>query len=191
IEGAGGQLSAFSDADFLTITSNVLTDKLDLAVQLLADVARNATFPETEVELARTRYLSNFQALMAQPDALAERAFAREIYGTHPYGRRTTEASYKAITRADVQAFARARLQPSGALLVIAGDVSLAQARALLTKHFPRWTGTPAVATQFPALPVKRSPDILLVHRSGSVQSNITIGNPTMSPRDTNYYATR
>ena len=191
IEGAGGQLSAFSDADFLTITSNVLTDKLDLAVQLLADVARNATFPETEVELARTRYLSNFQALMAQPDALAERAFAREIYGTHPYGRRPTEASYKAITRDDVRAFARSRLQPAGALFVIAGDVSLEQARALVAKHFPRWTGTPTVAAPFPALPVKRAPDILLVHRAGSVQSNILVGNPTMLPRDTNYYAAR
>src|SRR6185436_8141564 len=154
IEGAGGQLSASSDLDFITISSNVLSDQLNLAVQLLADVARNASFPEQELELARTRYLSAFQAQMAQPEALAERAFAREIYGTHPYGRRTTEASYKAITRADVQAFARARLQPSSALLVIAGDVSLAQARALLTKHFPRWTGTPAVVAQFPALPV-------------------------------------
>jgi zinc protease len=191
IEGAGGQLTATSDADFVTIASNVLTDKLDLAVQLLADAARNATFPEAELELARTRYLSNLTALMAQPEALAERAFAREIYGTHPYGRRPTEASYKAITRADVQAFAKSRIQPAGALLVMAGDVTPAQARALVAKHFPRWAGTPAVAAPFPALPVKRAPDILLVHRAGSVQSNITVGNPAMGPRDTNYYAAR
>jgi zinc protease len=191
IEGAGGQLSASSDADFLTISSNVLSDKLDLAVQLLADVTRNATFPVDELELARTRYLSNLQAQLAQPDVIAARAFAKEIYGTHPYGRRPTEASYKAITREDVRQFARTRLQPAGALFVIAGDVSLAQVRALFAKHFARWTGTAAVATPFPALPVKRTPDILLVHRPGSVQSNIIVGNPTMTPRDTNYYAAR
>jgi zinc protease len=191
IEGAGGTLTASSDQDFITIDANVLSDKLDLAMQLVADVARNATFPEDELELARTRYLSNLAAQLAQPEVIAERAFAREIYGTHPYGRRPTEPSYKAVTRDDVRQLAAARFQPAGALLVIAGDVDLAQARQLVAKHFPRWTGRPAVVAPFPALPVKRTPDILLVHRPGSVQSNIILGNPTMLPRDTNYYAAR
>lgn len=191
IEGAGGMLSASSDADFITINSNVLSDKLDLAMQLLADVTRNATFPTEELELARTRYLSSLAAQLAQPEVIAERAFAKEIYGTHPYGRRPSEASYKALTQADVRAFATARLQPAGALLVVAGDVSPEQARALVAKHFPRWTGRAAAVAPFPALPVKRAPDILLVHRPGSVQSNILLGNPTMMPRDTNYYAAR
>jgi predicted Zn-dependent peptidase len=191
IEGAGGTLNAIADADFLTINAGVVTDQLDLAFGLLADVSRRATFPADELELARTRYLSNLQAQLAQPEVIAERHFAKEIYGTHPYGRRPTEASYKAITREDVRRFAAARLQPAGALLVIAGDVSVDEARALVTKHFAGWTGTPAVAAPFPALPVKRAPDILLVHRPGSVQSNIIAGNTTMSPRDTTYYAAR
>lgn len=191
IEGAGGQLTATYDADFLTIASGVLTDKLDLAFGLLADVARRATFPAEELELARTRYLSNLQAQLSQPEVIAERAFAREIYGSHPYGRRPSEASYKAIAREDVRQFATTRIQPAGALLVIAGDVSLAEARALAAKHFAGWTGAPAVAAPFPPLPVKRTPDILLVHRPGSVQSNIIAGNTTITPRDTNYFAAR
>lgn len=191
IEGAGGTLSASADADFLTVGSGVLSDKLDLAFELLADVARRANFPAAELELARTRYLSALQAELSQPDEIAERFFAREIYGTHPYGRRYTEASYKAVTRDDVQRFATERLKPGGALLVVAGDVNLEQARALVAKHFAGWTGAPAAAPPFPALPVKRSPDILLVHRPGSVQSNIILGNTTIGPRDTTYYAAR
>ena len=191
IEGVGGTLTATNDADFLTISTGVLSDKFALAFELVADVARRATFPEDELELARTRYLSNLAASLAQPDVIAERFFAKEIYGTHPYGRRTSEASYKAITRDDVRAFATARLKPAGALLVIAGDVTLAQALALATRHFRGWTGTAVPGAAFPGTPVKQTPDILLVHRPGSVQSNIIAGNTTISPRDTNYYAAR
>ena len=191
IEGVGGTLSASSDADFLTISTSVLSDHFDLAFGLVADVARRATFPDAELELARTRYLSNLAAELAEPDEIAERFFAKEIYGTHPYGRRTTEASYKAITRDDVKAFAAARLKPAGALLVIAGDVTLGQGRALANKHFTGWTGSAVPVPAFPPVPVKRAPDILLVHRPGSVQSNIIAGNTTIGPRDTNYYAAR
>ena len=115
-----------------------------LAFELVADVARRATFPADELELARTRYLSNLAAQLAQPEVIAERFFAKEIYGSHPYGRRTSEASYKAVTRDDVKAFAAARLKPTGALLVVAGDVTLDQIRALATKHFAGWTGAGA-----------------------------------------------
>ncbi len=191
IEGVGGTLSASTDADFLTISTGVLSDKFDLAFELVADVARRATFPADEVELARTRYLSSLASQLSMPEVIAERFFAKEIYGTHPYGRRTSEASYKAITRDDVKAFAAARLKPSGALLVVAGDVTVDRIRALATKHFAGWTGTAAPVPAFPGLPVKRTPDILLVHRPGSVQSNIIAGNTTISPRDTNYYAAR
>ena len=191
IEGVGGTLSASSDADFLTISTSVLSDHFDLAFGLVADVARRATFPDAELELARTRYLSNLAAELAEPDEIAERFFAKEIYGTHPYGRRTTEASYKAITRDDVKSFAAARLKPAGALLVIAGDVTLGQGRALANKHFTGWTGSAVPVPAFPPVPVKRAPDILLVHRPGSVQSNIIAGNTTIGPRDTNYYAAR
>ena len=40
-------------------------------------------------------------------------------------------------------------------------------------------------------MPVKRATDIVLVHRPGSVQSNVVLGNTTFLPTDTGYYAAR
>jgi zinc protease len=191
IEGVGGSLSAFTGEDFLTVTADALSDHADLAFALLGSVSRRATFPPEELELARTRFLSSLEVELSTPEALASRAFQKEIYGRHPYGRNPTPNSYKAITRADVVSYAGRRLRPSGALLVIAGDITLARARTLATRAFGTWRGAAPAAAATPAIPVKRSTDILLVHRPGSVQSNIIIGNTTFVPTDTGYYAAR
>ena len=191
IEGVGGSLGASSEDDFLTVSAGVLSDHADLAFDLLGDVVRRATFPTDELELARTQALSSLALALSQPANVADRFFRREIYGRHPYGRSATESSYKAITQADVKAFAASRLRPGAALLVIAGDVTLAQARALAAKAFGGWTGTPAVVVA-PAIPAaKTATDILLVHRPASVQANIVLGNTTFGPNDPTYYAAR
>lgn len=191
IEGVGGSIGASAGDDFLTIATDVLSDHAELAVTLLGDVARRATFPEQELELARTRFLSALEVELSQPANVAARAFQREIYGRHPYGRNTSVKAFRAITRNDVVAFAGRRIRPRGALLVVAGDITLSRARALATRAFGTWRGAAAPAPAAPAVPIKRGTDVLLVHRPGSVQSNIVIGNTTFPPTDTGYYAAR
>ncbi len=195
IEGVGGSLSASSGNDFLTISTDVLSDHADLAFALLGDAARRATFPDKELDLARTRALSSLEVELSQPEAVASRAFQKEIYGRHPYGRATSAASFKAITREDVVKFAGQRLRPAGALLVVAGDITLPQARELADSAFGggrgTWRGTPPATPAQPSVPTKRSTDIVLVDRPGSAQSNIVMGNTTFPPTDTGYYAAR
>jgi zinc protease len=191
IEGVGGSLSASSGEDFLTVSADVLSDHTDLAFDLLGEVVRRANFPTDELELARTQALSSLALSLSQPSTVADRFFHQEVYGRHPYGRSTSEGSYKAITQSDVKAFAAGRIRPSGALLVVAGDMTLAQARTLAGKAFSGWTGVPA-ATAAAAPPAsKLKTDILLVHRPASVQANIVLGNVTFAPTDSTFYAAR
>jgi zinc protease len=191
IEGVGGSIGANAGDDFLTVSTDVLSDHADLAFTLLGDVVRRATYPDEELELARTRFLSSLEVELSQADNVAARAFQKEIFGRNPYGRNTSVAGYKAITRNDVVAFAGRRLRPAGSLLVISGDITLPQARALATQAFGTWRGPAAPTPAFPAAPIKRGTDILLVNRPGSVQSNIVIGNTTFLPTDTTYYPGR
>jgi zinc protease len=191
IEGVGGSLSANSGDDFLTISASALSDQLDLIFDLLGDVTRNATFPASELDLARTRELSSLALRMSQPGSVAARFFGKEIYGSNPYGRYATAQSYKAVTRDDVVEFARARLRPAGALLVVAGDVTVPQVESLVAKTFAGWNGAPPPPPPAPAAPARRATDILLVHRPGSVQSVVKVGNTTIYPTDSAYYAAR
>jgi len=191
IEGVGGSIGASAGDDFLAVSADVLSDHAELAFSLLGDVSRRATFPDQELELARTRFLSALEVEVSQAQNVAGRAFQQEIYGRNPYGRNTSAAAYKAITRDDVVGFAGRRLRPGGSLLVVAGDITLPRARELATQAFGSWRGTAPPAPAFPAPPSKRGTDILLVNRPGSVQSNIVIGNTTFLSTDTTYYAAR
>jgi zinc protease len=191
IEGAGGSLSARSGDDFLTISATALSDQLALVFDLLGDVTVHATFPASELELARTRALSSLTLMLSEPGSLAARFFAAEIYGPNPYGRSPTEASYKTIRREDVVEFARARLRPRGALLVVAGDVTRPELEALVSTAFTGWAGAPPPSPAPLTAPARRATDIVLVHRPGSVQSVITVGNTTILPTDPLYYGGR
>jgi len=191
IEGVGGTLSASSGDDFLTISADALSDQAELVFDLLGDVTLHATFPESELELARTRALSALALQLSQPAAVAQRFFGSEIYGRNPYGRSPTRESYRAVTRDDVTQFARQRLRPVGALLVVAGDVTDAQVRELVAKAFAGWRGAPPPSPALPAPATRVATDILLVHRPGSAQANVALGNTTILPTDPVYYPGR
>lgn len=189
IEGAGGTLSAGAGADFVSIGATVLTTSLPLALELIGDAVARPTFPASEIELLRTQSLSGLQVQLTQPEAIADRIFRRTVYGAHPYSRSELPASLKAITRADLVAFHRTRIRPGGALLVVAGDATLAEVRRLAIRVFQGWTGTPAPSTAFRTPPARRSSEIILVHRPGSVQSNLVVGNLTYLATDPRTYA--
>ena len=191
IEGVGGSLSASASDDFLTITAEALSDQLDLIFDLLGDVTRNATFPASELDLARTRELSSLALELSQPASIAGRFFGKEIYGDNPYGRSATEQSIKAIGQQDLVDFAHARIRPGGALLVVAGDVTVAQAESLVQKSFAGWTGGQPQAPAPVSTAAKHATDILLVHRAASAQSTILVGNTTILPTDPLSYAGR
>ncbi|HXV87276.1 MAG TPA: insulinase family protein, partial [Gemmatimonadales bacterium] len=184
IEGVGGSLSAGAGNDLFTLSTSSLTDHVDLAFGLLADVLLRATFPEEELELARQRTLSSLQLAKSDPSSLADEQFSKRLYGDHPYGRTTTEASVRALTRDELRSFASQWLKPQGALLVMAGDITLDGARRLVERHLGGWNGS-APAPPVAAAPPAASPtSITLVHRPGSAQSNIAVGNLALGPTD-------
>ena len=190
IEGAGGGMSASAGSDFLSVSAGMLSENLKLGFELLADAVMRPTFELPEIELDRTQRLSGLTLEQSQPASIAARALARELYGQHPYARSATPASVQAITRDDLLAYQKARLRPTGALLVLAGDITLAQGKAMAEEAFSGWTGAaPAAMVAAPAPTVGSTAEIVLVHRAGSVQSNIVVGNLMWGPGDPRHHA--
>ncbi|MDH5196772.1 MAG: insulinase family protein [Gemmatimonadota bacterium] len=188
IEGVGGSLNASAGTDFFTISATVLADGADLAFALIGDVLRNATMPDEEIELTRRRILSALDVERSDPAAIADRYFSRTLYGDHPYGTRETPTSVRAITADDVRSYAATFLRPEGSLLVVAGDLGLNDVRRLADRYLGEWRGrVPARTYGEPPLP--RPTEIVLVHRPGSEQSNIVVGNLGLRPGAADYYA--
>ncbi|HEX9105659.1 MAG TPA: pitrilysin family protein, partial [Longimicrobiales bacterium] len=188
VETAGGSLNSFATGDYAGINVDILAEKLPLAFDVVSDAARKASFPAEELETTRKRMLSNLQMEQSQPGSVAGRVLDAKLYGEgSPYGVKPTAASLQGLTQAQVKAFYGERYRAGNALLVVAGDVDAAKVEALARQYFGEWAaGAPAPVT-LPAPPAYPR-TIYLVHRPGSVQSNILVGTTTMLPSGADYH---
>src|SRR4029077_19650205 len=96
----------------------------------------------------------------------------RLVFPSSPYGFSAigTEASNKAITRGDLTGFLQKAYVPSNAVLAIAGDLTLPQAKELATKYFGAWVGAASAAASL-ATPAPPARSIAIVDKPGAPQT--------------------
>jgi zinc protease len=190
IDFVGGILSTGAGTDLTYVSTVVLKDSLDLALELMADVVRRPTFAPQEIERQRQQALSGLKVAVEDPESVADQVIDRLIYGFHPYGLpgNGTVESLAAITRQDIADFHRAYFLPNNALIAVVGDVSADEAMAGLTKVFGDWPKGPAPTFQptEPPQPVKR---VIVVDRPDAVQTEIRIGQLGIPRRHPDYLA--
>ena len=172
------------------VTASALTEHVDVALDLMADVLLNPTFPDQEFARYKTQTRAQLLQQRASPGFLAQERFSIVIAGDHPDGRMSPSvATLDKTTRDDLVAFHRARYVPEHAVIAIAGDISMAEALKKLESRLGRWrkTGTPAPQVVDPATVQK--PGIYLVERPNSVQTNLIVGVQAIKRTDPDYFA--
>jgi zinc protease len=179
LEAIGSALATQTAWDHSSIGVRVLSDRLEPALDIIAELARHAAFPETEFEQRRQLRIEAILQERKEPDILAGHAIARAIFGSlHPYGRPSsgTHDSVAATTRDDVRSFHRHHFCPARAFLIAAGDTDDASLQRAATRAFGDWITPPALATTSAPDPDPIRPCIRLLDRPGAPQSEIRIG---------------
>ncbi|MGH9375097.1 MAG: M16 family metallopeptidase [Terriglobia bacterium] len=177
-EAAGGALEGqpLSDADLLTVS--VLASKLDPAMQALADVMRNATFPASQVALAQRDEEEALKARDADAQFAASRAIARALFGANPYSTvAPTQLALAGATPAELRAIYAREFRPDQTLLVAVGDFTVKGFTQSAGRLFGGWSTPrePPVAAAKP--PDEENPhDVFVVPRPGSVQTDLILG---------------
>jgi zinc protease len=175
----GASLSTGSSMDATTISARSLTKNFPALLDILADVTLNPSFPAEEIERQRASRLAALVQQRDNPAQVAAQVTAAALYGTkHPYGYSEigTEASVKALTRDDMVAFWKQNFVPNNSALVVAGDISMNELRALAEKAFGSWQrGTPAQ----PALgaPTTTPARVVVVDKPGSPQTQVRVAS--------------
>src|SRR5688572_1316706 len=138
----GASLSTSSSMDSTTISGRSLAKNFAATLNLMADVTLRPQFPQAEIERQRASRLGALLQQREHPSQVATQVAAAALYGPkHPYGFSEigTEASVKAMTRDDMVAFWRQNFVPNNAALVVAGEISMKELRALAEKAFGAW----------------------------------------------------
>jgi len=190
VEQVGGSIGAEAARDSMNASVFTLSEDADLAFDLLSDVVLNPTFSEDELELARSQWLTGLEFDLADPGEVASRTFFDLIYGEHPYGNKLMVDSLSALTRDDVVAFYESQRNPSGAMLLVTGDISSDDALAQAERVFGEWeaAGEP-LTVSFPEVEAPEGTQVFLVDRPGSSQAEFLIGNPGVFGNDPDRYA--
>lgn len=183
----GGQLRSFAWMDGAMTSIGVLSNRTADAMDLLADAVESPAFREADVERVRKLRLVGIQQESDNPSAIARRVGPMLIYGNQPYGQPQagTEASLKAITRADLLGFKTVHYGPRDSALILAGDINEKGAREMADRYFGGWSGTASGPPTLPPAPTAPKQHLVIVDKPGSPQTSLTawgVGVPADAP---------
>jgi zinc protease len=141
IEVLGGTLNAGAGWDASTITTNVMSPRIGQALEIMADVARNPSFKDEEIERLRRQTMNGLRSALATPGSIARFVAARVVFRDSPYGHSLsgTPESLPRIKRDDIVKIHSTYYRPDNAILVIGGDITAANGFELAQKYFGDW----------------------------------------------------
>ena len=189
LAAVGADLGVNVDPERLSIGGSGLAVGLDDVLEVLADVLTAATHPDAEVSRERERLVERITMARAQPRTIAREALQRKRFGDHPITREMpTEAEVAAVTVEQVRALQAAALVPRGSILTVVGDVDPEAAIGLVEARLAAWAADHP-ARELSAPPPLTPADLDLVHRPGSVQSQLRLSAAAVARRDPDYAA--
>jgi zinc protease len=192
IEGVGASMAAGADDHNTSFGATSLSEDFPTMLQVLADMLRRPTFPQTHIQRLRSQKLVQIQERDEDTQEVAALRFFEMLYPNHPYGRSNSGyvETVKAITRADLEAFHAARYSPQGAILVVVGDIETNAAIDSIQHSFGDWQG-PAPDQSVPPVPtlsgVRSQKSVI----PGKIQSDIYIGGNATPRHHPDYFPVR
>ncbi|MFZ5790538.1 MAG: M16 family metallopeptidase [Pseudomonadota bacterium] len=135
----GGEENAFTTADYTAFYQSVAVEALPRVMELEADRMVNLALTPEIVDTERKVILEERrQRVDNDPGARLSEMLNAVLYLNHPYRIPVIgwEHEMEGLTQDDAVAFYRQWYAPDNAVLVLAGDISAAEARPLVEKYY-------------------------------------------------------
>lgn len=186
--GASLMAGASPSSGETAVSVSGLIEHLDATLAIAADVVRRPTFPDSELEKFRSRFLAQLQQQRSQPGFVAQEQFMRAIYGEHPGAYVVPpESVLKALSRVDLAAYHAEHYAPNNIMLIAHGDITLSALVAKLEKAFGDWTPRESQQRPLPDL-IAPTARVVLLARPGSVQTSLWVGSLGIERNSEDYF---
>jgi zinc protease len=190
IDFIGGSLSVSGGGDFASAGLRVLTKDVRTGLDLLSDVLLNPVFDQKEIDRKVKESLAEIQRQKEEPSIIAGQAFAKMVFGDHPYGKTNDEvAAYlPKLVRQDIIDFHSTRYSPNNTIIAVVGDVNEKEIRQLLDEYFKSWKKKEQQLQPLAQQPVREKTIVQKIDKS-ITQANIEMGHIGISRENPDYYA--
>jgi zinc protease len=185
----GAGLGTHAGADSSSIAASGLAESSSGILELIADLARNASFPEEQFERERRQRFEELRIERTTPGFLASERLRRVLFGQHPYAvMAPTEEQVASYTRDELVEFYRHHYVPGDSLLVVVGDFSADAMLDKIDNIFGDWKAQQPEPPMSPEPPEQSGRRVHLVQMSGNVQTQVVVGNLAITRRDPDWY---
>ncbi|HEY1765365.1 MAG TPA: pitrilysin family protein [Opitutaceae bacterium] len=138
VQANGGYINAYTTFDRTVYYIDLPSDRLEVAIDILADAVLHSTLPDEEVTREKDVILREIAMTQDDPENRLWEAVFAIAFREHPFrepiiGHRDV---FAAAGREALMAYYQARYVPNNLVVIVAGDVDVAGARALVDKHF-------------------------------------------------------
>ncbi len=190
VESIGANFGADVASDYSLLSLKTVSADFETVLALAAEVLREPSFPEAEIELERRLILQGLKSMKEQPFSVAYNHLREALYPGHPYGltHEQSERCMAAFTKEDLQTAYHQYFRPDNVVVTIAGRISLNLAVKLVEQFFGDWQAPEE------ALPVVSFPEVTVAaHKIVTVQETnqafIVLGHLAAEVSDSDYAA--
>ena len=179
---ANVSITASEGSQIATLNGSALSDQLDDVLALASDILQHPKFADEELARYKARTRAALEERRSDPDFLAGERYSKAIYGNHPAASTgVTPESLEKMTRDALVSFHRANYVPDYAIIGVAGDITLAEARTKFEAALKGWakSGKPRPGVVDPPNPSPMK--IAIVNRAGSVQTSYMLGQQAIN----------
>ena len=188
-------------------SAEMLANKFDQGVKLLADNELNPGLPEKAFNVIQMQTAATVAGQLKSPDYLTGRAMIKALYPVNdPALRQTTPKTIKSLTLDDVKSYYKKVYRPDLTTIVVIGNTTPDEAKQVIEKYFGNWNAEGSKPeTDLPPVPLSKSstsavPDesrvqdrVMLSETLGLTRSNpdyyaLELGNHVLGG---SFYATR
>ena len=189
----GTRLSTDVRREYTLLATETLSKHWPTALDLVADLIMNPTFPEHELERVRREQLTDIRRGKDDPTVVADQVmpglvFDQDTGYAHPI--QGTEAALGSLTRDDVVSRFKGAYGPVGATLIVAGDVSLADVVRQAQNALGDWLtqAQTGLGRDVPQDGRVNAATIYLVDKPGAAQSVIRAMHTTIPRHHPDYF---
>lgn len=191
----GGDIDVEAGMDAVVIGLTTLDRFYETGLDLVHEIVSAPNLANDDFNRIRNLRLERLRQMKDHAAALAERAFARVVYGSHPYGHLSlgSEEALTSMTVDATRSLHAALFTPAGSTLVVVGDRPEGELLDLAATMFEPWRAAASTMTidraaallAPPAMPAVK---LGVISRPGSAQSELRIGHACAARSTPDYH---
>jgi predicted Zn-dependent peptidase len=137
LEAVGGELNAFTEKEKICFYASLRNIYLERAIELLADITFNATFPDAQIGRERKVILEELAMYRDDPDDSLQDEFDAVVFAGHPLGMNILgcEKTLGRFRKKDLRDFIASHLDTTRVVVSVVGDVEMEEVVRVVEKY--------------------------------------------------------